>query len=117
MALVLENYSEKAILLKGEKTKEYKENIKAIGGSWNSTLKGWIFSKAKEPEVKKLIDQVNSGVVKPISHHSFDVLNNKDVLDVISLQQQKPVKSADNSVSTLTIYKKLLEIEKELLFV
>jgi hypothetical protein len=118
MALVLENYSEKAILLKGDKTKEFKENIKSLGGKWNSTLKGWIFPKTKEAEVKKFIDQVNTGDLKPLPHHSFDVINIKDELETISLQQQKSSsKAADNSISSLTIFKKLLEMEKELLAV
>jgi hypothetical protein len=117
-ALVLENYSEKAILLKGDKTKEFKENIKSLGGKWNSTLKGWIFPKTKEPEVRKFIDQVNTGDLKPLPHHSFDVINIKDELETISLQQQKSSsKAVDNSISSLTIFKKLLEMEKELLAV
>jgi hypothetical protein len=116
--LVLENYSEKAILLKGDKTKEFKENIKSLGGKWNSTLKGWIFPKTKEAEVRKFIDQVNKGEIKPLSHHSFDVINTKDDLESFSLQQQKSSsKATDNSISSLTIFKKLLEMEKELIAV
>src|SRR3989344_9681551 len=39
---VITNYSEKAILVTGEKTKNIKEQLKEIGGKWNPTLKGWI---------------------------------------------------------------------------
>lgn len=35
---------EKAIVLKGE-TKPHKEIIKEIGGRWNATIGGWVFSK------------------------------------------------------------------------
>jgi hypothetical protein len=35
---------EKAILVTGD-TKPHKDAMKACGGKWNSSLKGWIFSK------------------------------------------------------------------------
>jgi hypothetical protein len=42
------HYSEKSFILVGD-TKQFKEQIKNIGGKWNSKLKnnhkGWIFSK------------------------------------------------------------------------
>ncbi len=39
------NKYEKAVLVTGD-TKQIKEELKKIGGKWNFTLKGWIFSKA-----------------------------------------------------------------------
>jgi len=44
----------KSFLVKGD-TKSIKEDLKAMGGKWNNTLKGWIFSKSKEVEVAEYI--------------------------------------------------------------
>lgn len=53
--LTLVNYSDKAFALVGD-TKPVKEQIKALGGSFNSRLTcgpGWIFSKKHLSTVKK----------------------------------------------------------------
>lgn len=47
------HYTDKSILVKGD-TKPIKDQLKEIGGKWNSTLKGWIFSIKKENDIKKL---------------------------------------------------------------
>jgi hypothetical protein len=44
----------KSSLVKGD-TKKIKDDLKSMGGSWNNTLKGWIFSKSKELEVAEFI--------------------------------------------------------------
>ena len=44
--IYFEDYSDNSFVIYGE-TKPYKEEIKALGGKWNSNLKigpGWIFS-------------------------------------------------------------------------
>jgi hypothetical protein len=64
MSLVLETYSEKAIVLRGAQ-EQYKEALEAIGGLFNSRLKvgpGWIFPKHKKRDVETLIEQILSGV-------------------------------------------------------
>jgi len=38
-------YSPKALLVQGE-TFAHRAALKAMGGSWNKALKGWIFSRA-----------------------------------------------------------------------
>ena len=56
------DYSDKAIAVVGD-TREVKDELKRIGGRFNARLScgsGWIFSKAKLPEVEALI---NSGAV------------------------------------------------------
>lgn len=53
--LILSEYSEKAIVLRGD-TKAIKDQLKEIGGSFNFKLKGgagWIFSKKRESEIRK----------------------------------------------------------------
>lgn len=51
------DYSEKAIAVTGD-TKAIKDQLKKLGGRFNGKLScgaGWIFSKKKEPEVRKLL--------------------------------------------------------------
>ena len=49
--IYIENYSEKSFVVLGE-TKPHKENIKKLGGKWNSRLRnnkmGWIFPISKK---------------------------------------------------------------------
>lgn len=52
-------YSEKSIVIQGEKTKDIKELIKENGGKWNGNLKcgkGWIFSSKHREKVIKLLE-------------------------------------------------------------
>lgn len=44
----------KSFLVQGD-TKAIKEDLKSMGGKWNNSLKGWIFSKSKEIEVAEYI--------------------------------------------------------------
>lgn len=59
--LNVQEYTEKSIVLTGEDTKAYKEELKKIGGRYNPYLKcgpGWIFSKKKEDELKEKIKEL-----------------------------------------------------------
>jgi hypothetical protein len=50
----VQDYSEKSIVVRGEETKKYKEELKTLGGKWNAGLQGgggWIFSKKLEDKV------------------------------------------------------------------
>jgi len=44
----------KSFLVKGD-TKQIKTELKDLGGKWNATLNGWIFSKAREIEIAEFI--------------------------------------------------------------
>ena len=53
----IETYSERAIVVRGN-TEDHKEQLKALGGKWNSRLKdgpGWIFPKTKKQEIENWI--------------------------------------------------------------
>lgn len=96
-------YSEKAIVVRGEATKTYKENLKSLGGKYNASLKGgagWIFTKTNEGKVNKFISSVNRGEVKasdPIEepqHHrtfssSYDSRMSGILQDIKTLLQGK----------------------------
>uniref|UniRef100_A0A6C0EMS6 Uncharacterized protein n=1 Tax=viral metagenome TaxID=1070528 RepID=A0A6C0EMS6_9ZZZZ len=61
--LTIEKYSDRSIVVRGEKTKEYKDQLKELGGKWNPNLKGgagWIFSLKKESKVRALLGKESS---------------------------------------------------------
>jgi len=65
--IFVEDYSEKAIVVRGTETKTYKESLSAIGGKWNDKLRngaGWIFPKTSRDKVNALIREVLSGKVE-----------------------------------------------------
>lgn len=52
------SYTEKSIVVTGEKTKEIKDQLKEIGGKWNAHLKcgkGWIFASKHREKIIKLL--------------------------------------------------------------
>lgn len=56
--LTIEEYSEKAIVVRGD-TKEHRDELKLLGGKWNDRLRGgpgWIFSKKFESKVEKYVN-------------------------------------------------------------
>ena len=65
-ALTILEYSEKSFVLLGD-TKQYKDEIKELGGRWNSNLdlgaegltKGWIFSNKNLDKIKEWIEIVS----------------------------------------------------------
>lgn len=59
VAPVIVEYSDRAILVKGNTT-AYKEDFLKIGGKWNGPLKGWIFSKKRTPEVRNILGMTTS---------------------------------------------------------
>lgn len=56
--IYMEDYSKdgqvKSFLVKGD-TKSIKEDLRSLGGKWNSSLKGWIFPKGREIEIAEFI--------------------------------------------------------------
>ncbi len=66
MSLVIEQYSEKALVVRGSDTKSYTNELTNIGGKWNPGLKGgggWIFPNIKRDVIEKLITNIESGTV------------------------------------------------------
>lgn len=64
----IETYSEKAVVVKGPDTRYHKEKLKAMGGKWNSALKGgcgWIFSATKESELREWIASLSTPFITP----------------------------------------------------
>jgi len=64
--LYLDTYSDRSFVVRGTSTKSYKENLKKLGGKWNSNLKdgeGWIFSIKRKEEVEKFIKETMTGLL------------------------------------------------------
>lgn len=62
--LSVSDYSEKAIVVRGEDSKSYSQQLSSLGGKYNALLRGgpgWIFPKKKEVEI---LTFVNSGKVE-----------------------------------------------------
>lgn len=63
MSITLEQYSEKAIVLFGE-TEKVKDRIKALGGKYNSNLKGrpgWVFTNSSRPKLEAFLKSLEEG--------------------------------------------------------
>ena len=89
------DYSEKSFLVKGEKTKLFKEEFKKMNGSWNRTLGGWIFSKQHKEKLNSLINSpIEASSTTSISSHSQQQTSssNKIFQLFINYLQQKNIK-------------------------
>jgi hypothetical protein len=63
--LTVSDYTDKSVVVQGEDTRKYKEELKNIGGKYNANLKtgpGWIFPKNKEHEIKDFIESAKEGI-------------------------------------------------------
>lgn len=57
--ITITDYSEKAIVVRGE-TREYRDALSSIGGKWNNNLRdgaGWIFPKTKRQEIERILSR------------------------------------------------------------
>ena len=65
------NYSEKSFVITGN-TKDFKDELKELGGRWNSKLtcgSGWVFSLTKKKELESWLSKKSSlpVAVKPVA--------------------------------------------------
>ena len=109
-------YSEKAIVVRGESTKTYKENLKTLGGKYNASLRGgagWIFSKTSEGKVNKFISSVNKGDISPSSPveesrkattSSIDIRMPSILQDIKTLMEGKDSEYKLAFLSSVTLY-------------
>ncbi len=65
--IILEQYSEKCFILKGN-TIQYKQDIKQLGGMWNPSLKAWIFPISKREVIEKWLDK-GEKTIEPIKQY------------------------------------------------
>jgi len=66
--LLVSDYSEKSIKVEGSATKDFLPEWKALGGRYNSKLKGgpgWIFSTKKKDKLLEVINNIRAGEIEP----------------------------------------------------
>ncbi len=64
----LTDYSEKSIVVRGEKLLNYFSVFNRFGGKYNENLKGsagFIFAKTKKADLDVAVSKINSGELKP----------------------------------------------------
>lgn len=84
------NYSDKSFVVSGS-TKEYKEQLMALGGRYNPNLKtgpGYIFSNKKEQEVTEFVNMQNNSNTN--ANVNINQQNNQSKTDILSLDNKKP---------------------------
>lgn len=62
MSLIVEPYSDKSFIVKGD-SRAWQTLLEENHGSWNRTLKGYLFSNKWLPQVQQLVSQINSGTI------------------------------------------------------
>ena len=98
---IVENYTEKSFVVKGEATKTYSSELKNLGGRFNRNLNvgpGWIFSNKTKDAVTDFVTKVNSGQYEkgvPSIPTSFSngigTLNLPTVPETVSVEQNYQV--------------------------
>lgn len=90
MSIYIEDYSDKSFVVLGE-TREHKDNLKKIGGKWNSKLRddkaGWIFMMKDKATVEEYIKsgKVVSATISQSSSSSSPSSFTQDLFDEIKL--------------------------------
>lgn len=103
----IENYSEKAIAVFGN-FESIKDTLSACGGKFNYNLKGragWIFSKAKEPELRKAL--VNMSPQASVEAHIDDDVPVQPLKRL--LKAQTPIAAQDDDVPVQPLKRLLSE--------
>jgi hypothetical protein len=115
-------YTEKSIVVHGE-TREYKEELKNLGGIWNGKLTnkstkeqfgGWIFPNSKQEQVKKWLASVTTGVV-PSSTPQITPRTRINTPDTSFIERiDMGIKKIDNTIKILEEIPKIVELLKDL---
>jgi len=117
----LEEYTDRSIVVRGE-TRKYKEDLKKLGGKYNSRLKGepgWIFPKSKQNDIVKFMnegkrlvteEEVRAGEARTLEWESkrsgkqktssSSINDNKVLIDMIKTLSQK-ISLMDKKISIL----------------
>jgi hypothetical protein len=75
----IEDYTEKSFVVFGE-TKNFKDNLKELGGKYNSNLKvgpGWVFSKSNKDKVEQWISSLSTTSFPKIKQDDSEFSVNK----------------------------------------
>ena len=110
----VQDYTEKSIVVIGEKTKDNKEGLIKLGGKFNAKLKvgpGWIFPKTEKDRVLKFVNEgvvTEKKIVYKVKEEKKDEEKPKEIQNTnlnISLIEQK----IDRILKEVEDLKKLLQ--------
>lgn len=96
-----EYYTDRSIAVTGN-TKPWKENLKALGGSFNMNLRGrpgWIFPRTQEASVMQFIANANAGMIQPIQPQQQQVATPQ----MVPMGQIQPAMTPQAALARLTI--------------
>lgn len=65
MSVTVEDYSKSSVIVKGDATRDHSQRLREMGGSWNRTLRGWMFSNTRSHDVRDFVARINAGEVPP----------------------------------------------------
>ena len=118
--IYIENYTEKSFVVLGD-TRPHKENIKKLGGKWNSRLKdnkmGWIFPMSKKDYVEKYINDFKQiGDIPEVKESQMVSMSQKDLENILKRLEQleQEVKECMSQKDLENILKRLEQEVKEL---
>jgi hypothetical protein len=81
--MILSTYSDKSFVITGN-TKEYKDELKEMGGRWNSKLtcgSGWIFSLTKKKDLESWLQTKQIGIQPVTTQHQPVKKSEGSILD------------------------------------
>ena len=122
--IYIENYSEKSFVVLGE-TKPHKENIKKLGGKWNSRLRnnkmGWIFPISKKDSIEKYIDNFKTNGNIPeieVNQSKMFSMSQKDLENILKRlekleQEVSCLRQEVKELKNKNIDKKIVEENKQ----
>lgn len=107
--LIITQYSEKAIVVRGD-TKKFENDLTNIGGKWNPSLKnggaGWIFPNTRKVLVEELNEKIKKGTIKGDG--------NNNIITEKTLPRKKEEKSEYVTREEHTLlYNQFLKLEQE----
>lgn len=113
------DYNEKAIVVRGEETKNCTKELSSLGGKYNSRLKGgpgWIFSKKSEDKVMSYIQNGKVNKEQEIKNNTEDIFS--DIKNTIRKMNFKERLSFVNEITKLTItepyFEKTVNMEQKI---
>lgn len=109
------DYTEKSLVIKGEKTREYKENLKELGGKFNASLKcgaGWIFPKTKKAELEALVAKVDKGEINPIVGKVYTSIKPEEKKTGYQTKYEKPQNI--EKINNEDVYQFILKLESQI---
>lgn len=98
MNIEIVDYNEKSILIKGD-TKPLKEKLKELGGRYNPTLGGWIFSKKKKEEIQKSLASFNNDKIKNVQVNNNKIENK---IENVQVNNNKIENKIENKIDNNT---------------